>query len=151
MKLIVSNLSIPSAGLTQDGLAYKTPGMVPAGLAHRAPPTSHMPRLAGIKRTLGARPAPAEETAGAADAVRVGVWRQAHQRRDAAGLHRLPAAAHGAGNHAEATSRRTAAGAAHALRLALRREAHRHEDAAAVRSLLAPSEGFWGRRVPVEA
>jgi hypothetical protein len=42
-------------------------------------------------------------------------------------------------------------GAAHALRLALRREAHRHEDAAALRSMPATSEGFRGRRVPVEA
>jgi hypothetical protein len=36
--------------------------------------------------------------AGTANAVRVGLWRHAHQRRDAAAFHGLPAAAHGAGN-----------------------------------------------------
>jgi len=91
--------------------------------------------------------------AGATDAVRLGLRRQAHQRPDAEDLHRLSAAARGseseAASAAKAQSGRTAAGAAHALRLALPREAHRHEDAEALRSMPATAEGFCGRRVPV--
>jgi hypothetical protein len=88
--------------------------------------------------------------AGPADAVRMGLRRQAHQRPDAAAFHRLSAAAHGSGNEGavapQTQSGRTATWSAHALRLALRHEAHRHEDARALRSMSATAKGFAGRR-----
>ena len=86
----------------------------------------------------------------AADAVRMGLRRQAHQRSDATAFHGLSAAAHGSGNDEASApktqSGRTAAGSTHALRLALRHEAHRHEDAETLRSMPATAKGFAGRR-----
>jgi hypothetical protein len=71
---------------------------------------------------------------GAADAVRMGLQGQAHQRPDEKAFHGLSATAHGSEND-QASARktqsgRTAAGSAHALRLALRHETHRYEYAA---------------------
>jgi len=91
--------------------------------------------------------------AGAADCVRVGLRRQAHQRRDAPAFYGLPAAACGSGSQAE-VGRDNPIGAdgplvRAALRLAVPREASRVADAEALRSLPARSEGFCGRRVLV--
>jgi hypothetical protein len=83
----------------------------------------------------------------------VGVLRQAHQWRDAAAFHGLPAATHDSGNDGEAARKtqagRTPAWSAHALRLALRHEAHRHDDAEPLHSLLATSKVYCVGRVPV--
>jgi hypothetical protein len=89
-----------------------------------------------------------------ADAVRLGLRRQAHPRPDASAFHGLPAAAHGSGNGFEAArktkSRRTAAGAAHAMRLALRRQAHSYGDTETLSSMSTAAKGDGARRVPVE-
>jgi hypothetical protein len=86
--------------------------------------------------------------AGAADAVRMGLRRQAHQRPDG-----LSAATHGSGNDEASApktqSGRAAAWSAHALRLALRHEANRHEDAGALRSMFTTAKGFAGRAGPM--
>ena len=89
----------------------------------------------------------------AADAVRVGLWRETHHQPDAAAFHGLPAAANDSGDD-EASSPKTqsgraAAGSTDALWVAVPREAYRHDDAEALLSMPQTSNRFDMRSVPV--
>ena len=89
----------------------------------------------------------------AADAVRVGLWRETHHQPDATAFHGLPAAANDSGEDEapspKTESGRAATGSTDALRVALPREAYRHDDAEALLSMPQTSNRFDVRSVPI--